>query len=63
MAEPAAGSDNPRIRFQGIPVDYLVMDRVGHYGFVGNVEGYHRLGHGCIQNDLGGLSCPRELLQ
>jgi hypothetical protein len=36
------------------------MDRVGDYGLVGNVEGYHRLGHGCVQNYLGGLGCRRE---
>jgi hypothetical protein len=24
---------------------------------VGNVEGYHGLGHGRVQDDLGGLGC------
>jgi hypothetical protein len=41
----------------GRRVDQPGMNRVGNYGLVGNVEGYHRFRHGCIQNYLGGLGC------
>lgn len=58
MPELAAG--NLRTCAVGRRVGQPGMDRVGDYGFVGNVEGYHRLGHGCVQNYLGGLGCRRE---
>lgn|SRR6266850_1703609 len=58
---PELATGNPRICPVGRRVDEPSVDRVGHYGFVSNIEGYHGLGHGRIQNYLGGLGCrPRE---
>src|SRR5216683_4342379 len=57
---PELATGNPRTFRVGRRVDQPSMDRVSHYGLVGNVEWYHGLGHGCIQNYMGGLSCRRD---
>src|SRR5712672_4676922 len=56
MPELTAGSSRTCLLLRR-RVKQLGMDRVCHYGFVGNVEGYHGLGHGGIQNYLSSLGC------
>lgn len=57
---PELAAGNLRTCAVGRRVGQPGMNRVGDYGSVGNVEGYHRLGHGGVQNYLGGLGCRRE---
>jgi len=59
VPERAAGNPSTRLEGKGRRVEQFSMDRVGHYRLVGNVEGYHGLGHGRVQDDLGGLGCRR----
>ena len=57
VPELAAGNLGACTVGVGRRVDQPGMDRVGDDGLVGNVEGYHRFRHGCVQNYLGGFGC------
>ncbi len=54
MSELAAGSLGRHVVSRR--VHQFSIDWVGHYSFVGNIEGYHCLGHRRIQHDMSGLS-------
>ena len=50
---PELATGNPRTCPVGRRVDEPSDDRVGHYDLVSDIERYHDLGHGRIQNYLG----------